>query len=160
MKSVRYAICCCAALALLVATATPCFAQDKPADTMSIVRDAVKAKKRAFVALNMGLTDAESKAFWPVYEDYQQALKKINGRLGKLISDYAKDYDALTDQKAQQLIDEYLAIEKEMTKLQESYLSEFSAALPAKKVMRYYQLENKIKAVIHFDLARRIPLAK
>jgi hypothetical protein len=155
MKKVKLG--CAILLCLVVSLA---FAQDKPTDTMDIVRDAMKAEKRAFVALNMGLTDAESKAFWPLYDDYQQVLKKINERLGNLINDYAEEYDTLTDLKARQLIDKHLAIEKEMTKLQESYLEKFSAALPAKKVMRYFQLENKIEAVIHFDLARRIPLAK
>jgi len=32
--------------------------------------------------------------------------------------------------------------------------------LPAKKVARYYQLENKIQAVGRYDLAEKIPLVK
>lgn len=44
-------------------------------------------------------------------------------------------------------------------KLKKSYLSKFDAVIPGKKVMTYYQLENKIGAVIRFDLAGEIPLA-
>jgi hypothetical protein len=45
-------------------------AQDKPADNMQIMREKVKADKKLLVASNMQLTEAEAKAFWPVYEEY------------------------------------------------------------------------------------------
>jgi hypothetical protein len=32
--------------------------------------------------------------------------------------------------------------------------------LPLRKIMRYYQLENKICAMLLFELAAKIPLAK
>ncbi len=138
----------------------PVFAQDKPKDTMGIVRDAVKSNKQALIAVNMKLSDSEGKAFWPVYDSYQEALGKINARKGKLIADYAKDYHALSDEKGEHLLEEFLAIDEEMIKLKKSYLSKFKAVLPPKKVARYYQLENKIQAVIAFQLADRIPLVK
>ena len=43
-------------------------AQEKPADTMQLVREKVAADKKLFIAANMGLTESEAKAFWPVYE--------------------------------------------------------------------------------------------
>ena len=103
----------------------PVFAQDKPKDTMGIVRDAVKSNRQALIAVNMKLSDSEGKAFWPVYDSYQEALGKINARKGKLIADYAKDYHALSDEKGEHLLEEFLAIEEEMIKLKKSYLSKF-----------------------------------
>ena len=76
------------ALALLVGV--PVFAQDRPADTMQLVREKVRADKKLLVAQNMGLSEAEAKGFWPVYEGYQQELDKIYTRMGKVITDYAK----------------------------------------------------------------------
>ena len=53
-------------------------AQDKPADNMQILREKIKADKKLLVATNMQLTEAEAKNFWPIYEDYQKDLQKIN----------------------------------------------------------------------------------
>ncbi len=140
----------------------PVFAQDTSTKSMEIVREAAKSNKKAFIALNVKLTAEEEKGFWPLYDSYQTALDKINERLGNLIVGYAKEYNAqsLSDEKAMQLITDYLAAEEDIIKLRKSYLSKFSAVIPGKKVMVYYQLENKIQAVIRYDLAMQIPLAE
>jgi hypothetical protein len=129
---------------------------------MEIVREAAKSNKRALVALNLQLTEAEDKAFWPVYDSYQKVLGKITERLVSLIQDYAKEYreKSLSDSKAQQLVQDYLALEEDMTNLKKSYLKKFTAVIPAKKVMTYYQLENKIQSIVKFDMAIEIPLAQ
>ena len=158
MKTIR--IICILLVCLWVA---PVFAQDKPTDTtMEIVREAAKSNKRALVALNLQLTEAEDKAFWPVYDSYQKVLGKITERLVSLIQDYAKEYreKSLSDSKAQQLVQDYLALEEDMTNLKKSYLKKFTGVIPAKKVMTYYQLENKIQSIVKFDMAIEIPLAQ
>ncbi|MGH7478235.1 MAG: hypothetical protein ACREJ8_01410 [Candidatus Methylomirabilales bacterium] len=135
-------------------------AQEKPADTMQIVRDKVAADKRLFIATNMGLTESEAKAFWPVYESYQGELAQIEARAGRLLEEYARTYRAMSDQVAKKLLDEFLAIEADRLKLRQAYLPRFRKALPDTKVGRYYQLENKIHAVVSYDLAWLIPLVK
>jgi len=145
---------------IICSFALTAFAQQTSQGTMDSVRDSLKAQKRAFVAVNMQLTDAEDAKFWPVYDSYQKDLGKINEKIAAMIVDYAKNYETLTDGKANQLLRTNLALDRDLLKLRESYLAKFSAVLPQKKVARYYQLENKIQAVIRFDLADRIPLAK
>jgi hypothetical protein len=146
--------------AALVGWAIPSAAQDKPADNMQILRDKIKADKKLLVAANMELTEAEAKAFWPVYDQYQKDLAAINRRIGKLIESYAADYRAntMTDEKAKKLTAEYVAIEKAEAGLQESYVPKLSKVLPPKKVARYLQIENKIRAAIKYELAGGIPL--
>ena len=140
--------------------AFPAFAQEVTKNTMDSVRDALKAQKRAFIAVNMQLTDAEDAKFWPVYDSYQKDMEKINQKIGDLILDYAKNFESLTDAKADELLKTNLSMEKEILQLKTSYLPKFKAVLPAKKVARYYQLENKIQAVGRYDLAEKIPLVK
>ena len=140
----------------------PARAQDKPADNMQILREKLKADKKLLVAANMELTESEAKNFWPIYEDYQKDLQNINEHLGKLLQSYATDYKnkTMTDDKAKTLTDEYLAIQQAEVKLQSSYLPKLSKALPATKVARYLQIENKIRAVIKYDLAATVPLVQ
>jgi hypothetical protein len=148
------------AAVITIGFVSPALSQDKPADNMQILRDKVKADKKLVVAANMELTESEAKGFWPVYEAYQKDLDAINQRIGKLIEGYAADYrsNTLTDEKAQNLIDELVAIEQADGGLQATFAPKLSKVLPPKKVARYLQIENKIRAVLKYDLAANIPL--
>jgi hypothetical protein len=149
-------------VAALVGLGAIAAAQDKPADNMQILRDKIKADKKLLVAKNMDLTESEAKAFWPVYDQYQKDLTAINQRIGKLIESYAADYQAnrMTDEKAKKLIREYVAIEKAEAALKESYVPKLSKVLPPKKVARYLQIENKIRAALKYELAGEIPFVQ
>ena len=140
----------------------PAFALDPSPKSMETLREEAKADKKALTAENLKLTDAESKAFWPLYESFQKDISKINERRSNLVKDYAKDYRerSLTDQKAKQIISTYLAIEEDLLKLTKSYLEKLSGVIPDKKLMTYWQMENKIQSIIRFDCAINIPLAE
>jgi cob(I)alamin adenosyltransferase len=151
------------AIALLLGLVPlPALTQDKPADNMQILREKIKADKKLLVATNMELTEAEAKNFWPIYEDYQKDLQKINERLIQALQSYAADYKnkSMTNEKAKKLTDEYLSIEQAEVKLKSSSVPKLSKALPATKVARYLQIENKIRAVIKYDLAATVPLVQ
>ena len=131
------------------------------ADTnMAILREKVKAAKKLLVAGNMDLTDAEAKQFWPMYDSYQQELQQINDRLGRTIMEYA---DALNkgpipNETAEKLMSDALDVEEAEVKLKQSYAGKLEQVLPATKVARYIQIENKIRAAVRSELAQRIPL--
>ena len=157
MKLIKVIILCSVAL-----TAVPAFAQEKSADTnMQILLDKVKADKKLVVAANMDLNDAEGKGFWPIYEAYQKDLQVLNHRLGKTILAYADAYNknALTDDLAKSLTNEALVIDQDEITMRKTYSTRLSGVLPGKKVARYLQIENKIRAAIRYELAAAIPLA-
>ena len=135
-------------------------AQDEPANDMQIVLEKIRADKKLFVSENMQLTEAEAKGFWPIYEKYQDELFLLRSRTAKLILDYRDNYGKMTNETAKKLMDELMTIESMGLKLRQTYLPKFRKALPEVKVVRYYQIENKIQAVLYFDLARKIPLMK
>ncbi|MGH7795057.1 MAG: hypothetical protein ACREQ2_09185 [Candidatus Binatia bacterium] len=137
-------------------------AQDKPADNMEILRAKIKADKKLVVAANMELTESEAKGFWPIYEQYQKELQKINQRIGKVLESYADDIrkKSLSDDKAKKLIDEAVSIEQAEAGLKSAFAPKLSKALPVKKVARYLQIENKIRAVVRYDLAQGVPLVR
>ena len=145
----------------LAALAVPAFAQDKPSDTnMQILLDKVKADKKLVVAANMDLNDAEGKAFWPIYDAYQKDLQGLNDRLSTTILAYADAYNknALTDEKAKRLTDDALAIDQDEISMRKTYAARLNRVLSGKKVARYLQIENKIRAAIRYEMAAGIPL--
>jgi len=150
------------AMVITVGVVSPAVSQDMPADNMQILLDKVKADKKLLVAANMELSESEAKRFWPVYEEYQKDLTAINQRIARLIKSYAEDYDAntLTDEKAKKLTDELVAIGQAEGRLQASYVPKLSKALPPRKVARYLQIENKIRAAVKYELAANVPLTE
>jgi hypothetical protein len=155
VKSIMVVVLCMAALAV------PAFAQTKPANTnMQILLDKVKADKKLLVAANMNLTDAEGKAFWPIYDAYQNDLKGLNDRMAAAIRSYADAYNknTLTDEQATKLANDALTIDQDEVTMRKKYATMLAGALPGKKAARYLQIENKIRAAIRSELADGIPL--
>lgn len=95
-----------------------------------------------------------------MYDAYQADLTKNNQRLARLIKSYANAYNkgAVPDETARKLLNEMLAIEDAELKLKRAYLPKLEKAIPGTKVARYLQLENKVSAVIRYELAANIPL--
>ena len=160
MTRLRYALLFVAALA-----AAPLCAQTKPAaapaDNMQILREKLKADKKLLVAANMQLTEAEAKKFWPVYDAYQQELHKLNDQIAMLLVGYAKEFNAgtLTDAKASALLDQALAIEDAELKGKRALVKKVRAVLPGIKATRYVQIENKVRALVKYEIAGEVPLA-
>ena len=134
----------------------------EPADNMQILRDKLMADKKLVVAANMALTEGEAKAFWPLYEEYQNELGKVNDRLAMVIVSYSKEHGAgkLTNEKARALLDRYIAIEEAELQFKKAFVPKLGKALPGLKVARYMQLENKIRAIVKYEIAGEVPLAQ
>ncbi len=149
-------------IALVAALAAPAAAQDKGTTNMEILRQKIKADKKLVVAANMGLTEAEAKGFWPIYDAYQKDLEQLNDRLAKAIVAYADAYNKgpVPNETAKKLLDEALAIEQAEVTLKRSYVPKLEKVLPEAKVARYIQIENKIRAMVRYELADKIPLVK
>ena len=131
-------------------------------EDLNLTREIIQMKRKAIVALNMGLTDYEGKAFWPIYDEYWVEMKKLGDRDVALISDFATNYvyESLTNQKAKEMHQEWNSIKKNTLKLQEKYAKKFRKVLPEKKVLRYFQIENKLDLIIDSELSTAIPLAR
>jgi len=142
--------------------AVSAWSQDKPANNLEITHEKLKADKKLIVTKYMELTEAEAKNFWPVYEDYQKDLQKINERLLNMLQSYAADYrdKSLTDEKAKQLLDEWIAIDNDDAKRRAAYVPKVMKALPPKKAARYLQIENEYRILLKYDLAVTVPLVQ
>ena len=141
-------------------TAGVATAQTRPTDDMEILREKLRADKKLVLASALQLTDAEGKAFWPVYNAYQSDMVTHYDKLLKLIDTYASSYETMTDAQATSLLQQYLGLEREHVALLTSYLPRFQKVLPPKKVAKLYQVENKARALVNYELARGIPIVK
>ena len=110
----------------------------------------------------MTLTDAEAQRFWPVYDQIQSDQRQLAERMRDLLSRYAADYrtQTLTDEKAQKLLDDWIAIDQDEAKQRAAAAREVMKVLPGKKAARYLQIENEYRTLVRYDLAAMVPLAR
>jgi hypothetical protein len=152
----------CAALilglsALPARAAAPAATPTTEAEMEALV-NAVRANRKALVAVNLNLSAAEAEKFWPLYDRYQVEISAIGDRILAIVNDYIAHFRDLSDEKALQLMTDYLAAEAERVKVRQTYLPEFAKILPGRTVARFYQLDNKMDALIRYDLAATIPV--
>src|SRR4029453_7858326 len=142
------------------ATSTP---QDTEADLTSaleLTRSSIQLRRQAIVTSVMDLSPKEAEAFWPLYREYRVEMAKVGDRVSKLLVDYSGQYDTLTDEQARKIMKEWLSIEQAKMSVKGKYVSKFQKILPARKVMRFFQADNKLDAVINAQLASVVPLAR
>lgn len=137
--------------------------ESEPEDLTSdiaLTRASIQLRRQAIVTSVMDLTPTESQAFWPMYRDYRLEMAKVGDRASKLLVDYSGQYDTLTDDQAKKIMKEWLSIENAKNSVKSKYVSRFQKILPARKVMRFFQADNKLDAVVNAKLASVVPLAR
>ena len=123
-------------------------------------RQASVTDKRGAIEKNLQLTPEEAKKFWPIYDAYQAELDKIVKRQNRAVVDYVNAGEGLTDGNAKRIANEVVAADAEEQRLRERTLKKVLAAIPARKAVRYVQIENKLRAFTRNDMAEQIPLVK
>ena len=148
------------ALALAIAAA-PLYAgaQDSVRADEQIILKQVQTDKRAVYARTLQLTDSESRAFWPIYDEYEVAAKKIDDRFVALVDEFAQKYATLTDADAAPMLKSKMTLEQERMALKQKYTKKIAKVLPATKALRYAQVETRIENMIRGEVYSLIPLA-
>jgi hypothetical protein len=148
-------------LCLFTIVSTSALAVDEATKEEILWTRAVIAANRSQALLNtLELNEKEIEAFSPVYLDYWDDLNLINDRLEALIVDYSENYENLTDEKALEMLDEHLDIQKDKVALKKKYVKRFKKVLTPKKLVLFYQADNKMDAIIMVELASEVPLVK
>jgi len=139
--------------------AASAFAQSDT-DVLEATRTQIQADRKAVVAKAMSLTDEQGAKFWPVYNEYRESMRKVDDKLVQLANDYFQNTDKMTDQQSQSMLTQWMNLNAEKVNVRKNYVKKFTKAIPVNRVIRFYQVENKMDAVINYELAASIPLTK
>jgi hypothetical protein len=121
------------------------------------IRDQKEAIIREAIVFKEG-EGAKAAAFWNVYRDYQNDLKKVTDARIALIKDYAVSYDKMTDKKAEEIARKVLDNDKAALKLKEKYYKKFMKAMGASAANRFFQVENTLNMLIMLRINTELPL--
>ncbi len=123
-------------LAIVLGTINLAVGQDK--------KNEKKARKIAFITERLELTPAESKVFWPLYEQRNKDRKALRTSLKSKKGAKVKIED-MTDAEVVELLDNVLELRQGNLNIQKEYNTKFLAVLPPKKVAKFYHIEKEFK---------------
>jgi hypothetical protein len=127
-------------------------------DYIEIARDVLNTEKKAAVAEAMELSDEESAPFWDLYNEFSMEANRVHNQRIALIKDFANNFENMSDEKADELWQGALSYQQQLLKLKKSYYKKFKKIITPGKAAKYFQIENKIEALINAELALEIPL--
>jgi hypothetical protein len=127
-------------------------------DAIEIVRAIYQGDRQALLAEKLELSESEKAGFWPLYRSYRADMDKLGDELVKLVLEYADYYPDVPEDRAARLLKRYVALEKKLVEKRAWYLKRAGKMLPAAKVLRWAQLENRMDLALRLQLAVNIPV--
>ena len=147
-------------LVLILSFSTVASAQTPLDEQIALARQSAHTDRKVILMGNVEFTSSESAEFWPSWKQYRAAMAANSDRTLALIKDFAEHYESMTDQKAHELMTDHFSITMQDVVIKQNFAKNIDKFLPAQKVMRVIQIENKLDAAIDLQLASEIPLAK
>jgi hypothetical protein len=145
-------------LAAAAAATAPSATAQTVKETLDVTRQAVETQRRVLVSGALPLTEAEARAFWPLYDDYEKERRAIELRGNQLVADFMASAASLTDSQAKAMLAAALAVDEARLALRRSYSERMAKAIPPRKLVRFFQIDNKLDSVVRADISRQIPL--
>lgn len=115
-------------------------------------------ERRVVIAGELELTDEERDPFWDLYGEYADAIREISDARAATLGDFARNYDAMTNEVARRLLDDAMRQDEQKLKIRRKYISKFRKIIPDTKAARLYQIENKFDAALEHGMGSQIPL--
>ena len=156
----------CGSGALAQTSAAPAAASSASAGTskqnldkdIKLLRKDVRAEKQKIMGAAMGLDADQSKKFWPIYKDYDRELAKLNDvRLGNITA-YAQNYNNMTDNKADEIVNGAIAYHKKRIDLLANTYDKVRGALGSPLAARFVQVESTLNNLIDLQIQSNLPL--
>jgi hypothetical protein len=125
---------------------------------VDLLRADVRQQKAEMVGAVMQLSAADAAKFWPIYEEYDTELAKLNDLRVANIQEYANSYDQMTDEKADELIQKALSYRKQRSELLAKSYGRVKQALGGIEAARFIQVEDQLLLIIDLQIDSSLPV--
>jgi len=129
-------------------------------DYIQMLKSDVQSDKIAIITETMNFTDEQSEKFWPIYTEFSNELAKLADKRIANIKDFAANYDSLSADKANEIMENSFDFQKDRLDLNEDYYGTFAEALGPIVAVKYMQLEYFIQLIIDVQVSANMPFAQ
>lgn len=121
------------------------FAQEKR-------REEIESFRVAYFTRQLNLTSEEAKKFWPVYNEMQNEIQKLQKERRNRHRDLRDNQDNISDAELEKSIDDEMASRQKELDIEKKYHERFKQILSMKKLALYYRAQEGFKR----ELIRKI----
>jgi len=125
---------------------------------INLMRSNVRDQKAEIMGSVMELNIEDSAKFWPIYNEYDAELTKLNDLRIANIKDYAANYSQMTDDKADELVHNALDYQKQRGQLLAKYYEIMKQSLGAVTAARFLQVEDQLLLIIDLQIVSSLPI--
>lgn len=125
---------------------------------IDLLRKDVRNQKAEIMGAIMVLSAEDAAKFWPIYSAYDSELTKLNNLRVENIKEYARTYNQMTDDKADELIQKSLEYQKQRAELLARTYDRVKASLGAITAARFAQVEHQLLLLIDLQIASSLPV--
>ena len=125
-----------------------------------LLRSDVRTQKIAILTEVMDFTEAEDKAFWPIYREYDSEMAKLGDERVALIAQYVRDYLKLSDEEAGLLASKALDLENRRQATKTKYYERIKTALSPRTALRFLQVEQQLLLIIDLQISASLPIVR
>lgn len=125
---------------------------------VDLLRKDVRQQKAEIMGAVMLLSADDAAKFWPIYTEYDAELTKLNNQRVENIKDYGRNYTQMTDQKADELVQRWLAYQQQRSELFAKTYERVKQGLGAITAARFAQVENQLLLIIDLQIASSLPV--
>jgi hypothetical protein len=125
-----------------------------------LLRNDVQAQKIAILTEVMGFTEAEDKAFWPIYRDYNTEMATLGDERVALISEYTRAYTHITDDVARSLATRAMDLDKRRNAALERCFTRVGTALSPRMALKFLEVEHQLLLIIDLQISASLPIVK
>src|SRR6266513_4954551 len=130
---------------------------------VTLLRTDIKAERKDIInAINaiMQFNDSDATKFWPIFQQYDAELTTIGDGRMKLIVDYARNYENLTNEQADALMSKAFDLEVQRAMLKKKYFDKMKAQLSATQAAKFFLVENQIQHIIDLQISASLPVVQ
>ena len=125
---------------------------------IELMRSDIRHRKSEVMAQMMQLSANDAAKFWPIYNEYDAALKKLGDLRAANIEEYERTYPEMTNEKADELINKMLQYRKKRYDLLTEYYQRVKNQLGAIIAARFVQVEDQLVLIIDLQIDSSLPL--
>lgn len=142
---------------IFLACLTPfVYGQDYKSE-IEFFQSAYGLEKKAIVENFITLSGESATAFWTAYNEYETERQSLGKERLTVITDYAEQYESLTNEQADALMLKALSLRASNEKLLKKYYKKVKKVTDAKTATQFIQLEMYLAATIQLGLLEAIP---
>ena len=125
---------------------------------IKLLRKDVRSAKSKTMLNALELNDEQKAKFMPIYKSFQDEMAKLNDLREANIREYAKNYSTMTDNKADELVNQSISYYKKRTDLVANYYDRIRGALGTGTAARFVQVETMLDNIIDLQIQSNLPL--